>query len=240
MVQPPPTPIAAGRARHEHRQEQQQEGRRQQPERDVVHAREGHVRRADHDRHHPVGEAADQRRHDHEEDHDQAVRGGEDVVHVLAGVERGIAFEAVDHRGQAVEDLDARLLQLHAHDDRQDAADDAREDREDQVERADVLVVGRIDPAHPAVIRLVVVVVVSCSACHVPLRSLFSMPSAASVRRATRPCRCRRLPPSAPCWRRRGRSWRQPARSCTGLRDTTRMAIGMKAWSLPQSSEHWP
>ena len=60
---------------------------------------------------------------------------------------RGVAVDAVDHRGQAVEDLDARLLQLHAHDDRQRAADDARDDREDQVERADVLVVGRIDPA---------------------------------------------------------------------------------------------
>jgi hypothetical protein len=63
---------------------QQDEGRRQQPEGDVVHARERHVRRADHDRHQVVGETADQRRHDHEEDHDQAVAGREDVVHVLA------------------------------------------------------------------------------------------------------------------------------------------------------------
>jgi hypothetical protein len=52
--------MAPGRALDEHRQKQQDEGRRQKPERDVVHARERHVRRADHDRHHPVGEAADQ------------------------------------------------------------------------------------------------------------------------------------------------------------------------------------
>jgi hypothetical protein len=58
----------------EHRHQQQQEGRRQQPEGDVVHARERHVRRADHQRHEPVAEAADHGRHDHEEDHDQRVR----------------------------------------------------------------------------------------------------------------------------------------------------------------------
>ena len=52
---------------------------RQQPERNIVHAREGHVRRADHERHHPVAEAADHRRHDHEKDHDEAMRGDEDV-----------------------------------------------------------------------------------------------------------------------------------------------------------------
>ena len=42
--------------------------------------------------------------------------------------------------------LHARALQLHAHDDRQEAADQARDDREDQVHRADVLVVRRIEP----------------------------------------------------------------------------------------------
>src|SRR3546814_6531921 len=43
------------------------ERRDQQPETDVVHAREGHVRRTDHERHEPVAEAADHSRHDHEE-----------------------------------------------------------------------------------------------------------------------------------------------------------------------------
>ena len=45
------------------------------------------------------------------------------------------------------QDLDARLGQLGAHHARDGAADDPRDDREDQVERADVLVVGRHEPA---------------------------------------------------------------------------------------------
>ncbi len=75
------------------------------------------------------------------------VSGGEHVEHLLGAVDRGVAFEAVDHRGQTVEDLDARLLKLHAHGDRERAADDAGDDREDQVKRADVLVVRREEPA---------------------------------------------------------------------------------------------
>ncbi len=100
--------VGAGLALDEHRGQQQGERRRQQPERDVVHARERHVRRADHQRHHPIAEAADHRRHDHEEDHDQPVRGDEHVVSV--GV---------------VEDLDAGIHQLGADRDRQRAADQA-------------------------------------------------------------------------------------------------------------------
>jgi hypothetical protein len=121
-----------------------------------------HVRRTDHDRHHPVGEAADQRRHHHEEDHDQAVSGGEHIVHVLAAVERRIALETVDHGCEAVEDLDARLLQFHAHEDRQRAADDARHDGEDQIQRSDVLVVrGEHPPAHEPLRDVIVMDVVS-------------------------------------------------------------------------------
>ena len=61
--------------------------------------------------------------------------------------------------GQArFEILDARLGQLPAHHAGDAAADDAREDREDQVERADVLVVGRHEPADEEA-RLVVRVV---------------------------------------------------------------------------------
>ncbi len=49
---------ALGRAaRNEERREQQDRGERQQPEAPVVHPREGHVGRADHQRHLPVREA---------------------------------------------------------------------------------------------------------------------------------------------------------------------------------------
>ena len=37
----------------------------------------------------------------------------------LAAVDGGVAVDAVDHGGQAGEDLDARLGELHAHDHRQ-------------------------------------------------------------------------------------------------------------------------
>ena len=56
------------------------------------------------------------------------------------------------------QDLDARLGQLGAHDARNRAADDPGDDREDQIERADVLVVGRHEPAGEEA-RLVVGVV---------------------------------------------------------------------------------
>ncbi len=86
---------------HQQAGQDQHEGRGQQPEADVVEAREGHVRRADHQRDEPVAEAADQRGHDREEDHDQAVRR-DDGVPFLPGRDERVA----------------RGLQLRPHDDR--------------------------------------------------------------------------------------------------------------------------
>ncbi|KAF1854768.1 hypothetical protein Lal_00013172 [Lupinus albus] len=143
-------------ARHEGREHQRAKTDEGQPERDVVHAREGHVRRADHDRNEPVAEAADDRRHDHEEHHDQAVRGDQHVPQVELLVEAGILF--AQEAGDGAEILDARLGQFGAHDARHGTADDAREDREDQIERADVLVVGGHEPASEEA-RLVIVIV---------------------------------------------------------------------------------
>ena len=128
----------------EHRRQQQRKRSRQQPERDVVHARERHVGCPDHQRHDPVAEPADHRRHDHEEDHDQAVRGGEHIVDVRAVL--------------AGEDLNARMHQLHPDGDRHRTADATRDDCEHQVHRADVLVVRRIDIAAPPGGGVVVVV----------------------------------------------------------------------------------
>ncbi len=114
----------------------------------------------------------------------QAVGGDEHVEHVLAGIEGGIALGAIDHGGETVENLDARLLQLDAHDDRQDAADQAGEDREPQIHRADVLVVGRIDISPPSG-RMAVIVMSGGCVCHCSslLRSQFcaSWPLALSV-----------------------------------------------------------
>ena len=137
-------PAGGGRAaRHEERRDQQDRRRRQQPEAPVVHARERHVRRADHHRDLPVREA-DERRHDRAEHHDQPVQRG----------------ELVEELG--MHDLQARLEQLGA--DASSAIMPPTRNivkREPQVQRADVLVVGRRDPAHDArrVMRVVIMIV---------------------------------------------------------------------------------
>jgi hypothetical protein len=140
-------PAGPDAAADHRRGEQQDEGRRQQPEADVVHARKGHVGRADHQRHEPVAEPADQRRHDDEEHHDQAVRRDDGVPQVT--VRRAV---------RTVEVLDAGLQQFEAHDHREGGADQRGEDREHKVHRADVLVVGAVQPALDARRRMMVVV----------------------------------------------------------------------------------
>jgi hypothetical protein len=97
--------------REEARHHQADEARDGQPEGDVVHARERHVRRADHQGHEPVGEPAHGRRHDHEEHHDQAMRGDQHVP----GVQRLVQVEvaAVHPGGYVAEDLQARLGSSH-------------------------------------------------------------------------------------------------------------------------------
>ncbi len=122
-------PALAAPPGDQERAEQQHAGERQQPEAPVVHARERHVRRADHQRHLPVGEAH-RGRHDRAENHDQAVH----------------RVELIEELG--LDELQARLEQLGADRQRHDAADDEHDEREPQVQRADVLVVGRHDPAH--------------------------------------------------------------------------------------------
>ena len=59
-----------------------------------------------------------------------------------------------------LDELQAGLEQLGADDHRHEAADEEHDAGEHQVHRADVLVVGRVDPAAPAVCRAVVVVIV--------------------------------------------------------------------------------
>ena len=123
-------PSDTGTAIHDGGQQQQDEGRRQQPEGNIVHSRKRHVGRADHDRNKPVAETADQSRHDHEKDHDQAVGRGEHVPDM-----------PVFHI------LNAGLHQLHAHVYGQTTTDKGGEDREHDIHRADILMVGRVKPA---------------------------------------------------------------------------------------------
>ncbi len=125
-IKRPATTYAKGarRAFSKHGDQQQAESRRQQPERNIVHARERHVGRADHQRHEPVAKTANHRGHDHEEDHEQAVAGDKHVIHVLALIERCIGSRAISHLGQARKNLDAGLGQFNAHHDREEAANE--------------------------------------------------------------------------------------------------------------------
>src|SRR6185312_8589576 len=170
-------------------------------------------------------------RHDHEEDHDQPVRGGEHVVFVWRR-----------------EDLQARVLQLGADRDRHARADHAGEDREHQVHRADVLVVGRVYEAPPTgrmtvgLVSFMRAVRGSRVARHHsrPWLSLshvgpghfiqghladYLVASATAVARL-----------SSAAYFFLASSIH--AAYCCSL--TTCTAIGMKAWSRPQSCEHWP
>ena len=117
-------------------------------------------------RHEPIAETADQRRHDHEEDHDQAVRGDEHVVHVLRRVGRLRGICMIENARQCRENFDARIGELGAHGDRQCAADNAGDDREDQIDRADVFVVRRKHVAPPAGRMGVLFVVTFDDGCH--------------------------------------------------------------------------
>jgi hypothetical protein len=93
----------------------------EEPEAHIVQARKGHVRRADHPRHHPVAEAADQGRHDEPEDHDKAVRGDDGVPRIAVG-----------------DDGVVRIHELLAHDHGERAADAGADHRHGNVERADI------------------------------------------------------------------------------------------------------
>ena len=119
----------AGRERAaggEERRRHHDAGDRQHPERQRVQAREGHVRRADHQRQDVVRQPGEDR-DDEQEDHQRRVDAEEAVVRVR------------------VHELAARRGQLGADHHRQQAADEHEEERRDDVLDADHLVIG-VDP----------------------------------------------------------------------------------------------
>ena len=116
-----------------------------QPEADIVHTWERHVWRTNHERHEPVAETTDDGWHDHEEHHDQAVGGDQDVPHVIGFVQR--RFLASHHGCPALKILDTRRSKFKAHKARHRAAYDPCANRKNQIERTDIFVVGRHKPA---------------------------------------------------------------------------------------------
>ena len=91
------------------------------------------------------------------------------------------------------------LEQLEPYQHRHEAADEEHDAREDQVHRADVLVIGRVHPAPPAV-RLVVVIVVRCGVCRSSAMAVLASAAGGGssrkrcCRRARRVRRALRLP----------------------------------------------
>src|SRR6185437_3828091 len=171
-------------------------------------------------------EAADHRRHHHEEHHDEAVRGDDDVVELMVVMEQRIAW----------------LHQIDAHDDREGAADQRRGDREDDVKRADVLVVGREQPARNEG-RLVIVVAVIGRAVRVAVGMIgrvghavlvtLSKPLYCAVRSAYRTA----VAASSLCANFFLASASHLANSSF---ETACTSIGMKGWLLPQIWLHSP
>ena len=137
----------------EQRDQEQRERGRQEPERDIVHTRERHIGRADHQRHEPVAIAADNRGHNNEEHHDETMTRDEHVI--------GLRVREI---------LQAGFCELKAHHDRQESANQSRKNCEDQVHCADVFVVGRHNPTTPSGwmigVGVVTVSVISCCVCH--------------------------------------------------------------------------
>ncbi|MCY1170566.1 hypothetical protein D9M73_106430 [compost metagenome] len=107
--------------------------RRRHPEAEIVEIGEGHVARADLQRHDEVHQARDQR-HRHEEDHDHAVRG-EDLVVMVGRQVTGVAVKG--HR------------LLRAHHQRVGEAAHEHHQSEDDVHDADLLVVDAGEPVAP-------------------------------------------------------------------------------------------
>ena len=160
----------------EHRDQQHHPGGDQQPERDVVHPREGHVRRADHQRYEPVAEPADHGGHDHEEDHDQGVTGDHHVVTMLGRLNEARRCEP----GAFPEHLNPGFKEFPTDQAGQGPAHEARHDGEQDVEGANVLVVRGIEPAGEEPRRVVAVFVflsVCGGLCHLRVLKLTSRPA---------------------------------------------------------------
>src|SRR5690606_21862126 len=117
-----------GAALHEQGARHDREGERQDPEAQVVHAGQCHVRRADLRRNHPVGETHE-RRHDGAEHHHHPVHGGHLVEELGA------------------HDLHAGLEQLGADEHCKETTEQEHRKTEPQIHRADVFVVGGKEPA---------------------------------------------------------------------------------------------
>ena len=124
---------ATGRrtTRNKQGENQQRKSKRQQPETEVVHAWQGHVRRTHLQGNHPVGQSC-KSRHDGTEHHEQGMHGRH-------GIEK-----------TGINKLHTGLEQLRTYDHGQCASGEEHRQTENQVHRTDVFMIGGKEPAAPA------------------------------------------------------------------------------------------
>src|SRR5690606_33994161 len=152
--------------------------------------------------------------HDRTEDHDQ-------------GVHRGHLVEEL-----RVDDLHAGHEQLGTDDQRHRAANEEHQQREQQVQGTDVLVVGSEEPAIDKA-GLVVVCVVGCGVRGHGLPSIrMGYCTAASVSPAVMAVAAVAAPLASASF--------CASQASNSSRGTALTTMGMKPWSLPHSSAHWP
>ena len=115
-IQHPPDagPVLTVATGHQHRQDGQRSACHEQPERQVVEARKGHVRRTDVQGHEIIAETAEQGRDHHEEHHKDAVAGNQHVPKVTV---RRTGFRGVRKQPRPFEahELNTRLHKFEPH-----------------------------------------------------------------------------------------------------------------------------
>ena len=155
--------VTGTKGAHQHGEDQDAKGERQDPEGPVVHPRQRHIRRTDHQRDHPVGQA-NRGGHYRTKHHDQTVHGGHLVEEFR------------------IHELHARLEKLGTNNHGHETANQEHGKAEPQVQGTDVFVVGAEQPAFQAGRGVVMIVVIimgcSCSRHCYPLPYSWSLTSA--------------------------------------------------------------
>jgi len=148
----PKLAVAAG---GEHRRNSKGRTCDEHPVAEVVHAGEGHIRRADLQRHEVVAKAAEQRRDDHKEHHQNAVAGDQHVPEVAVG---GAFCRCGGGQAHAffAHVLHAGVHKFHPHVNGEQNRNEAYESPGKQIKDPDILVVRRHEPAgkEPALIMI--------------------------------------------------------------------------------------
>lgn len=152
-------------ARGQDRADRQRRAGHIEPEAEVVHPREGHVRRADLQRHEVVAEPTEESGNHDEEHHQDAVAGDQHVPQMT--VRRTCSGTIRDEtRAFHTHVLNAGIHELKAHVNGECHRDKTHESRDDQVQNTDVFVVGGHEPPGEEPPVVVMILAVNGCVCH--------------------------------------------------------------------------